>query len=449
MPANKSLTTYRIVLALAGFGVFATAVWVGMRVLQPAYVEIPVPSSERVSFNPEADVRENSFFAALREFVVGKIETGAVGNPSPFVGMGSASQLQEGQESRLATLEEIPLQGASVIDIARGSDGSMLALLGGRQGEGMTYEIRSYGSGGEASTFTSWSAAFSTAFTPLAMAQDHAGRVWLGNLDGRMGYADRGGTPVWLSYIDTGLEAPVTSVEVDAVDRVWATDGITLTQGGENGFAPMDLVQQMSEEQQANFLTSIERISSELGYGQVEIGFEDLQEAAMPERLSVTRDGRIGVSTGFMAFRFSLALQQRPDWIDVLATSTYALVVGPNGEVWGRRYEEGALTRVWATGTRAYMSALSAPSQALLNSRLFAQDENLLYAVDYNPTSTSVLWSTGGEEWLSRIIAASGTVPLDVPRKAEVDGEGNVWLLMEQGGLVRIRRSMEMGEEDR
>jgi hypothetical protein len=449
MPGNKSLTTYRIVLALAGFGVFATAVWVGARVLQPAQVVMPAPPSERVSFNPEVDIRENSFFAELREFVIGRIETGAIGNPFPFVGMDTASQLQAGQESRLATLEEIPLQGASVVDIARGSDGCMLALLGGRQGEGMTYEIRSYGSGGEASTFTSWSSAFSTAFTPLAMAQDHAGRVWLGNLDGRMGYVDRGGTPAWLSYVDTGLEAPVTSVEVDAVDRVWATDGIMLTQGGENGFAPIDLVQQMSEEQQADFLISVERISSELGYGEVEISFEDLQEAAMPERLSVTRDGRIGVSTGFMAFRFSLTLQQRPEWIDVLATSTYALIVGPNGHVWGRRYQDGALTRVWATGTRAYESSLSAPSQALLNPRLFAQDDNLLYAVDYNPTSTSVLWSTEGEEWFSRIIAASGTAPLDVPRKAEVDGDGNVWLLMEQGGLVRIRRSMEMGEEDR
>jgi hypothetical protein len=36
---------------------------------------------------------------------------------------------------------------------------------------------------------------------------------------------------------------------------------------------------------------------------------------------------------------------------------------------------------------------------------------------------------------------ASGTVSEDSSRKAEVDQDGDVWLLLEEGGLVRIRRS--------
>jgi hypothetical protein len=43
---------------------------------------------------------------------------------------------------------------------------------------------------------------------------------------------------------------------------------------------------------------------------------------------------------------------------------------------------------------------------------------------------------------------ASGTPPLDIPVKIEVDGDENVWMLMKQGGIVRIRRSKFIEEEE-
>jgi hypothetical protein len=442
---------HHIALVVSALAVVGIVIWVGMQVLEPVQVPMAPPAKIQVKFDPKADIRKNSLFEMLKEFIIGDLEIGVLGNPSPFVGPNSGMQiLQQGQESRLATMEEIPLQGAFAMDFAHGTSGGMHVLLTGMADEyTATYEIRSYETDGSITTFASWMDPSELAFTPVAIAQDHSGRIWMGSGEGKMGYVEQGGEPMWFLVEDTGLLGPVKSIVVDAVDRIWATDGVELTVGGDLGFSPVDLYEQMSEGQQGDFIYSIDDLAIRYGSVNQIYNIRDIKEALMPERLSVTRKGRVGVSTGYTAFHFNLTLQQRPDWINILSvSSTVPLIIGPNGHVWGRRLEDDVLMRVWATGTRAYMSKLAVPSRALMNPYLFTQDASKLYAVDYAPTSTSVMWSSEGEEWFSQLIVASGTPPLDIPVKIEVDGDENVWMLMKQGGIVRIRRSKSIEEEE-
>lgn len=451
MPGKRSAIVHRIVLVISALAVVGIAIWVGMQVLEPVQVPMAPPAKTQVKFDPKADIRKNTLFEMLKEFITGDLEIGVIGNPSPFVGPDSGMQvLQQGQESRLATMEEIPLQGAFAQDFAHGASGGMLILLVGMADEfTATYEIRSYEPDGSATTFANWQDVTGLAFTPTTIAQDHSGRIWMGNGEGNMGYVEQDGEPTWLLGEDTGLFGPVKSLVVDAVDRIWATEGSELTVGGDLGFSTVDIFQQMSKAQQEQFIYSIDDLAIKYGSADPMYNILDLKYALLPERLSVTREGRVGLSTGFTAFHFGLTLQQRPDWIDTLAaSSTVPLIVGPNGHVWGRRLEDDVLMRIWATGTRAYTSKIIVPSQALTNPHLFAQDTSKLYAVDYAPDATSILWSTEGEEWFSQLIVASGTPPIDTPVKVEVDGDGNVWMLMKQGGIVRIRRSQPIEEEE-
>jgi len=450
MPGKNSALIHRTALVISALAIIGIVFWVGKRVLEPSQSSLNPTVRTRVTFNPESDIRENSLFAKLKEFFMGDLETGALGNPSPFIGPNSGMVLEEGQESRLATMEEVALQGAFAQDAAPGSNGGMLILLVGLTNERTaTYEIRSYETDGAATTFASWNDIPEPAFTPTAIIQDHNGRVWMGNGEGSMGYVEQGGEPVWLSGMSTGLYGPVSDLVVDTLDKVWVTDGATLAMGDDAGFSPVDLYQQMSGDQQGELSVAVSKLSAEYGSTYSMYGISDVKQALYPERLSVTREGRIGLSTGLTAFHFGLTLQQRPDWINTLSSSTTVpLIVGPNGHVWGRRLEDDVLMRVWATGTRAYTSKRAVPSYALTRPRLFAQNASKLYAMEYSATSTSILWSTQGEEWFSQVVVASGTPPLDEPRSVEVDEEGNVWLLMEQGGIVRIRRSKPISEDE-
>lgn len=447
MPGKRSVLIHRLVLVFSALAVVGIVVWIGMKVLAPVEVPPAPPPKAHVTFDAKSDIRSNNLFLRLKEFIIGDIDIGLIGNPLPFVGPKQGMELAEGQESRLATMEELSLQGGIAQDLERANDGSMLILLFGLDAEGLAvYEIRSYQTNGDVSTLMSWTTELDPSYMPTRIAQDHKDRIWFGNIEGKVGYVEEGGEPVWLTGLSTGLSASVRSIVVDGVDRVWVTDGLVVTVGGDQEFEPLSLKQQLSDVDQIDFTNKLAGLPEE--YKPIPLEGTDglLKAGLLPEELFITQDGRTGLTTGYSAFHFSLALQQRPDWINTLATSTIPLVVGPSGDIWGTRYLDGALIHIWATGTREYTSKIVVPSQALDNPRLFAQQGSKVYAVDYNPESTSVLWSTEGEEWLAKIIVASGTVPLDTPRMADVDGDENVWLLMDQGGVIRIRRSRELTE---
>ncbi len=435
MPKRSISMIKNVATLFAAVALFGILVYVGMRVFQPVEVPPPPPPKAPVTFDPEAGVRSNPLFEALKAFVTGKVDLGPVGNPNPFMAGGAGAQLSPGQASRLATAEELTMY-AIVKDLVRGTDGSMLTLLYGVTESGIVYEIRSYPPEGEATTLATWTAIDRADLRVARIAQDQSGRVWMMNDEGGIGYVEPDGNPRWLTAVETYLEGAHAMV-VDGADRLWITDGSTVSYGGERAFTSLSLMEEMTTEDQITLNTQVAALSDDVRPVPVE-GLDGLIRAALlPELFHLLSDGRVALTTGYTAFTFPLSLQSRPTWHDLLEESVLPLAFAPNGDIWGVRYTDDALMRVWATGTEEYTSETSVPQQVKVNPALFGASEDKLYTVDYT-TSAPYLWTTAGETWSVQVVVASGTLPNDTPMKVAVDGIGNVWMLMKQGGVVRI-----------
>ncbi|MBD3252088.1 hypothetical protein GF380_06625, partial [Candidatus Uhrbacteria bacterium] len=393
MAKNSSAIIYRIVLLLGALGIVAAAIWIGIQVLEPVRVPPAPPSKPAVTFDPKADIRSHNLWGTLQDFLQGiPQETGVVGNPNPFQSSGIA--IGAGGVSRLASIEAISLQGGVVEDVTAGTEDGVLVLFSGTpQNSGVQYEIRSYAADGSATTFASWNDVLGLNTTPIALAQDFDGRVWLGNSAGGVGYVERDGVAVWQDAVVTGLQGPVQQIVVDGVNGVWVTDGIGLTKGDADGFTPIDLVQQLSSEQQEEMLNRIQTVKEANTDSDAPIQtIENVRQALQPKKLSVLADGRVGVVTDTAVFQFGLSMQSRPEFRNVLAVPAYPLALDPTGEIWGKTTGDGSLLKILATTTRLYSPPPLSPEQAVRNINLFAQDAQKLYAVDYVPGGTSVLW---------------------------------------------------------
>lgn len=435
--SQKSLWIYRILLALSAVVFLGVLIWVAMRFFEPApAVELPATKS-RVVFNPSIDIRSNPLFEGLKAFFGGAVEPGILGKPIPFVAPSSTLASVSGSTS-LATGEELPLAGAHAVDLTRAPNGAMLVLLSGTSNDGTVFEVRSFGTDGSVQSISSWRSTGETGLDPVRLAQAQDGTLWLGSATGRLGTLDAGSAPLWKPSAEVQLFAGAAQLLFDAASRLWVTDGFAMYLRNGGSLTPVDLYGSMTETDRtilANQLTQVPDSAKPLPLE----GPDGLLKAALvPDRLTALADGGMMVNTGYAAIRLPSSASAPPVLVNTLATSSLPIAVAPNGDVWAERFTDRALVRLWATGTRSYVG-VPAPTRALAHPQEFVSDLSTLYVLDYSPTST-VVWSTGGTEWLAQAVAASGTLPNDVPVHVEVDGAGNLWAIMSQGGLVRILR---------
>ncbi len=430
--------THRILLLLIGGIIVIFVLWGGTTLFRTHFVLTAIPARSSVHFEPNKGAWENPVFRSLRPFFTGSVEVGALGKPLPFSPGGGGGQLLQGQVSLLAMMEDVPLGGARALDLSRAGDGSMLVLLKGiREGGIGTYEIRAYAPDGSVSTFAAWDEhPGDPAVFRIAGGSD--GSVWVGGSAGRVGRSEKSGAPIWFAAGSTGLQGTVTDLIVDGADRVWATDGTDLALGGQEAFAPFDLLTNIREDERQQILSGLTAMPDAARPRALSGDNGLLRAALLPRRLDVLSDGETGLVTADAAFIFPLALQNGIRWIDTSISTAVPLAFDPNGNVFSRQISDGNLVRSWATGTLAYASS-AIPKDARVSPSLFAPGGNALVALDFSPSST-VLWTDRGGDWTAEVVAASGTIPGDGVSKVGADGTGNVWAILNQGGLLHIRK---------
>lgn len=437
---KRSAAFQNIILALSALAVLGAAVWVGMVVFEPAPVPPIPPPRTRVSFDAKADIRQNRLFNALRAVITGEIEPGALGKLNPFVGPAGAGQSGSAAGSGLGVAEEIALGGSGAVSLSPGRDGSMLVLLEGKSGADRIYEVRRFGTDGLVSSLVNWTlvegdvSGSNDALVPAAFAQDRDGKLWFVSAAGRVAYAEpapplaRGGVPAWSAMPLVLFAGANVQARFDGNDRLWVTDGNTLYGGDGQSFEAYDLSRLLSEDKR-QFVQSA----------------QPAERAMSPSRIQVLAGGRLGVLTPAAGIVLPLASPEQPIVFDLIPTSTEFV---PPGIAWGQTPDgdllyapkDGSvkLTRLSATGTRMYDDPYAMPRRAFLDPfSLTLSDARALYALDYTPTST-ILWTLAGENWTADIVAASGTLPNDAPRRIEPDGAGNVWAILRQRGLLRV-----------
>ncbi len=432
--SKRSAAFQNIILVLSALAVLGAAVWVGMVVFEPAPVPPIPPSRARVSFDAKADIRQNRLFDTLRAVITGEIEPGALGKLNPFTGPAGSGQSGSAAGSGLGVAEEIALGGSGAIALSPGRDGSMLILLEGRSGADRVYEVRRFGADGSVGSLVNWTLVESDisgsngALIPVAFAQDRNGTIWFVSAAGRVAYAEPGAVPAWTAAPLVLFAGANVQIRFDGNDRLWVTDGNILYGGDGQSFEAHDLSQLLSAEKR-EFIRDAQ-----------------LTEQLMsPRRIQVLAGGRLGVLTPAAGIMLPLASPGQPIVFDLIPTST-ELALG--GVAWGQTPDgdllyapdAGALTltRLSVTGSRTYSDPYAMPRRALLDPLgLSLTNARALYALDYTPTST-VLWTLAGENWTADIVAASGTLPNDAPRRIEPDGAGNVWAILRQRGLLRV-----------
>ncbi|OGL73014.1 hypothetical protein A3E39_04775 [Candidatus Uhrbacteria bacterium RIFCSPHIGHO2_12_FULL_60_25] len=424
---RRSAAFQRIILVLAALAVLGAAAWAAQQVFEPVPVPPFPPPKARVSFDTRKDIRGNALFQTLQGYVTGVIEPGVLGRPNPFVGpvaTGTTAGATGG--AGLGVAEEISLGGSGVIALRQAPDGSMLALLEGKRGADAVYEVRRYKTDGVVDSPVTWTVPggpVSDAITPASFAEGSDDTFWFVSAAGHVAKAVTGSMPTWSAAPLMALNGESVSMRVDAADRIWVTDGHTVYNGDGISFTTTDLVSLLP----------------------IDTAYAQDPELLNPNMIQVLAGGRFGVLTAAIAYTLPLASSQSPIVYSLLPTSTGGMM---QGIAMGQTPEGGLLyvpsvagpllALVSSSGTKTYDDPYTVPTRVLSQAiERTATDGNALYALDYSSTST-ILWKLIEESWTANVIAASGTLPNDVPVQVEPDGAGNVWVQLKQRGLLRV-----------
>jgi hypothetical protein len=284
-------------------------------------------------------------------------------------------------------------------------------------------------------TFASWTIdASHPEIVPVSFAQASDGVVWLGGGLGMLGTVSQGQQPVWTQQVAGTIPK---EMQFDGAGRLWMTD-MTDYQWVEQGVVHSFVLSSLgSEDQIADIRPWLALLDPAL-QNELSVAVDSRPDVPAVNVLTPLADGRMSVNNGFYVAQFPVQLGNM-EIVDPVASSSLALAVAPNGDVWSRRVKDSVLVRVWATSTQTYADTASTPHDAIRQPRLFASDNTSVYTIDYTPTST-VLWHTLGSDWIANIVSASGTLPNDAVNTIRVDGAGNVWAALKQGGLLKISR---------
>jgi hypothetical protein len=434
--SKPSPVFHRIVLIFAATGTFGVAAWVGFDIFQPASAPFVAPARPRVSFDARYDIRKNPLFVELQPNVTGEIQTGPLGRANPFSGSGGGAGTSGGGAVSLPVIEQIQLGGGTLVGLENDIYGGVMAYIIGKPSE-TTYsaELRVYAADGSATTFASWTMdANHPEIMPISFSQSQDGMVWLGGATGLIGTVASGQQPTWTQQAETVVPK---EIRFDGAGRLWMTDMKNILIKVQGSVSQFELSKLGSEEQRAAIQPELSLLDPALR-GELDMAVDSRSDVPSVNILSPLADGRMSVNNGFYVALFPLQ-QGNMQIVDPVASSSLALAVAPNGDVWSRRIFDSSLMRVWTTSTQTYVDPVTFPRDAIHRPWLFALDNASLYAIDYAPTST-VLWHTIGSSWVANVVVASGTLPNDSITAVRVDGAGNIWTALKQGGLLRITR---------
>ncbi|MEN9557949.1 MAG: hypothetical protein RL141_318 [Candidatus Parcubacteria bacterium] len=433
-----SALIHRLALVFSALVALGVMAWIALRVVAPVAVLPPPPAKTQVRFDPKTDVRTHPLFSTLSAVIRGDLQPGPMGRTNPFVGSGQALPAAQPVASRLGTVQEIPLgEGVRMRALAPAKDGAILALV---DRGSLSFEIRRYRAGEEgfsvAATWQLTAGSVQDAWIPVAFLQDGFGKVWLLSRGGYVGSIQTDGKPSWdatpvFMGADGGSLEAWGALAVDGAGRLWATDGQRVAAGTDGRFSPVDLLVSLSDAQRAALAAApgIPGAAPRLGWG------DAAPEA--PRRLAALADGRMSVITPALGLVFPLSLQGRAEVFDLIdARAGVPFAFGTTGELWARTGE--GLVRLRGAERQAYNDMIVLPKQALLQPRLAETGRAGLVALDYVPDAT-VLWEVVDGEWVARATGSAGAQPQDSAERIVADGEGNVWAILRQRGLLLVR----------
>jgi hypothetical protein len=433
--SKSSAAFQRIVLILAAAGTFGVAAWVGYDLFQPATAPFVAPSRARVSFDTRYDVRNNPLFTQLQPNVIGDIQTGPLGKANPFLGKGEETGSPVGGASNLPVIEQVQLGGGTLAGLERSVNGGVMAYLIGKPSEkSYSAELREYAADGSATTFASWTMdADHPEIMPVSFSQAPDGTVWLGGATGMIGTVAKGEQPLWTQQAE-----PIVPKEIrfDGAGRLWMTDYENVLMKDQSSVQQFGLSALGGEEELAVIQPWISLLSASL-QKDFTSPIDQRTDMSSVNVLSPLADGRMSVNNGFYVAVFPVMQGASMQIVNPVASSSLALAVAPNGDVWSRRIFDDALVRVWATSTQTYVDPVTIPHDAIRRPWLFASDDASFYAIDYTPKS-SILWRVIGSSWVANVVMASGTLPVDSITAVRTDNAGNLWAAMKQGGLLKI-----------
>lgn len=442
MPITRSRRiASRIALLVSSAVLFVLAAWVGFRLFTPTDIPPSMPPQSLVSFNADKTIEKHPVFEKLQVFVRSEYLVGAVGNAFPLGG-NPKKKTPKGYDNKalLATAAEVQLNGILVKDISLKKDGGILALLHNITSDGQVhYEIRLMGLK-EDVFVAQWNALPRLDLRVAGIASDSSGKIWLLNEKGQIGMIGQDGNASWKTNLQTGLVAldpQKLSISIDALDRVWVTDGVAISMGGEKGFTPVDLNAELTEEQRVQYSGVLASQAGSIGLQSLNGSDSLLRAALVPKSFYPLPDGRMGLTTAFGAFVFPPSQSARAEWVPTVQFSQIPYGISQNGETWGVRYTDQVFSRV-IRGEEKLFSAGPSPSSEQLKSSSMAFVEEGAYVFEVSDKLTN-LWFSDGETWSTKLVASTGTQSvLAAPSKISVEDSGVLWSLMTDGRLYKI-----------
>jgi hypothetical protein len=468
--AKRSVVFDRIVLVLAALAAFGAAAWAGFRLYEPVPIPPIPPTKASVSFDSRVDVRKNGLFGLLHSALRGDVEPGIVGHVNPFATVGAAGAGSSGatgtEQSRSGGVREISLNGGLAVAFARANNAILLLVETTPVGAAIrTFELRRYAAEGEPSTVGRWTLegpagtqASPDAFVPAVVQVDGFGKVWFLSTGGYIGTLQTDGTPSWnpspvFKDADAALVDAYGSMAVDGAGRLWATDGKSVIVGNGVGFETFDVTKKLSDDLKMQINAAKALVTSAGVWGNTPMavyaaalslnGGVDLDA---PRRVEALPDGRMTIMTAIYNIVIPLTITGNADVLMTYGTSgdqllgngSLALSPAMDGSLWAVRGSEWIHLK--SSSTQPYMDPLVLPNAAASNYRLAVLGTDALYALDYS-SSTTVIWKSTTDGWTGSLIPAASAQPDDVPQKAIVDGQGNVWVIMKQKGLLLVQPS--------
>jgi len=436
MNITSKSSAKKIALVISATCLLIVVFWIGSGLLRPAEVSPPAPPKKPVTFNPSLDIRSHPLFADLQSYFEWDPHPTQLGNPYPLVG----SDIQGG--AGISVLQLRPFAVLQTIDSGEGwspqalshlVDGTAAVLWQKRNADTILYEIRQYPSTSTHDVMSSWSSDGSPLQTVRAFAQTSNGTTWLLNLAGGVGMVEKGKDtpPTWLTDVQTGLSGSRLRMYVDPGDRVWITDGASVAVGGEQGFEPVDLLNQLTASGRTELQSQLQAaIQSQ------EQNDAKLRSLLRPLDFFALNAGKTGLTTQSGVFIFPLSTFARPEWVNFVHSGILPLAIAKDGGVWGVHASDQALEYAKGTTTQSFLSTTIAPRDARSNPNVFTFLDTRAYAFDYAPTST-ILWHNDGANWVAQWMTTS-TLPEARTIDTIIDRKGTIWSRMSDGKLLHI-----------
>lgn len=442
MPINRSRALQsRIILLISSVVLFALVSWVGFRVFQPAEIPPSLPPQAPVSFTADKSIEKNPIFETLKIFVKGGYVVGEVGNSFPLGGDPKKKTIK-GYDSKslLATAKEVELRGLLVKNIALQKDGGILALLTNMTSDQQIhYEIRLI-SLKEEKTMIEWNAQDRPDLRVAGIAEDSSGKIWLINEKGQIGMVTKDANISWSSNSPTGLtvtDPKKLFISVDTLDRVWVTDGMNVSMGGEKGFTPVNLEAELTQDQRTQYETILSEKADQIGLQSTNSPEVLLRSALVPKKFFPLSDGRMALTTAFGVMIFPQSQAARTEWIGTLLYSQIPFGVSNGGTVWGVRFTDQALTRILKGQEYTFPAGPSPSIGAIQPSMISFLDEGA-FVFEQTDKLTN-LWYSEGDAWSTKLVSTTGTQSVvSAPDRIEVESSGTMWSLMSDGHLYQI-----------